>query len=88
MDKTSYVASSNKMTFVMPDRRSHEVLACRVDHPKTICEVMDVISGLTPYERRAVIVMATEYEMHNMYPRLSPEFRVADPTRLLKEDEG
>lgn len=80
MDKTTYVAQDGRMTFVMPNhhhdwgaQQMHQVLASKIDHPKTMCEAIDLITKLTPYERRAIIMMATEYEMHNMYPKLSQD---------------
>jgi hypothetical protein len=89
---TTYTVNDARMVFVLPDRHRHEVLACKVDHPLSMCRVMDLIAAMKPYERRAVIVMATEFEMHNMYPQLHHELREPEATRLLdrnnEEDEG
>lgn len=89
MEKTTYTVADLRMVFVLPDRTQHEVMATKVDHPKTMCEVLDLLAGLAPYERRAIIVMATEYEMRNMYPRLDQDVRRPDSApQLSQEDEG
>ena len=68
MPKTTYTVDDNKMCFVLPNRTCHQVLACKVDHPVTMTQALDLIAAMSPYERRSVIVMATEYEMESMYP--------------------
>lgn len=85
MDKTSYTVNNARMVFVVPDGQRHEVMACKVNNPQTMCQVMDIISRLEPYERRAIIVMTTEFEMRSMYPQLHQDERQSDVTRLLDE---
>lgn len=65
---TTYAVNDGKMSFFLPNRRQHNVLACKVDHPRTMCTVLDMISQMTPYERRSVILIAAEIEMESMYP--------------------
>jgi hypothetical protein len=68
MPKTTYVVEEDRMSFILPDRTRHQVLARKVDHPKSMGEALDLLTALTPYERLAVVAMATEYEMKSMYP--------------------
>ncbi len=65
--KTTWFAHDGKMIFRL-DNESHTVVATRIDHPKTICSILDMVMKLAPYERRAVIAMASDYEMKHMYP--------------------
>lgn len=64
----SWTASSGEMVFVMPDGTVRCEQAHRFDHPVTVCKVLDLVAGLSPYERRTVISMLSEFEMRAMYP--------------------
>lgn len=64
----TWTASAGEMVFVMPDGTVRCEQAHRFDHPNTVCNVLDLVAGLSPYERRTVISMLSEHEMRAMYP--------------------
>ncbi len=67
--KTTWTSHDGKMTFFLTNRTSHDVPAQLVDHPITICRVLDDACTLSSYERRALLLMLANFELVSSHPR-------------------
>lgn len=61
--KTTWISSEGTVTFILPNLAQHHAQAREVDRPATLCELMDTIASLSTEERRALLLMASSYEL-------------------------
>lgn len=67
--KTTWISAEGTVTFILPDRSQHATRAQDVDRPGTLCELMDAYVGLSTLERRALLRMATAFELSQTNPK-------------------
>jgi hypothetical protein len=61
--KTTYRAYDGHFHFELLNGSTHVEPAERVDHPQTVCEIMDKAVTLSSYERWSLVNMLTSYEL-------------------------
>lgn len=67
----TFVAHMGEFTFTLPDRTTRTVVAEKVDHPSSLCKLLDDYFKLNPFERRFSLALLAELEMGQMYPRIA-----------------
>ena len=67
--KTTWTSAEGTVTFILPDRTQHSTRAQDIDRPNTLCEFMDTYTSLSTLERRALLRMATAFELSQTNPK-------------------
>lgn len=67
--KTTWISAEGTVTFILPDRTQHSTRAQDVDRPGTVCELLDTYMSLGTLERRALLRMATAFELGQTNPK-------------------
>jgi len=55
--KTTWTGSEGIITFVLPNRTTHQFNAYEFDRPNTTCELLDMLASLSSFERHAIVTM-------------------------------
>lgn len=63
--KTSWTAYAGVITFLLPDRSQYAISAKEIDHPVSICELVDAAEKLSAGERQALIAMLSQLGMRS-----------------------
>lgn len=58
----TWTGGSSELVFLLPDGSARQLVADRVDHPMSMCQLLDAAFKLNPFERRAIIAWLTEME--------------------------